>query len=41
MIGALVNKYRLNELYNTEVDFMNRKNKEGKKVQKLTKTLEK
>ena len=38
MIGALVNRYNLNDLYNAEVDFINRKNKDAKKVQKLTKT---
>lgn len=41
MVGALVNKYNLGELYNTEADFINKKNKDAKKVQKLTKTIEK
>ena len=41
MVGALVNKYNLGELYNVEADFINKKNKDAKKVQKLTKTIEK
>lgn len=41
MVGALVNKYNLNDLYNAEADFINNKNKDSKKVQKLTKTIEK
>ncbi len=41
MVGCLVNKYNLNELYNTEADFINRMNKDAKKVQKLTKVLDK
>lgn len=41
MVGALVNRYNLGELYNTEADFWNKTNKEAKKVPKLTKTIEK
>jgi hypothetical protein len=41
MVLALVNKYNLNNLYNTQADFWNKANKDAKKVQKLTKTIEK
>lgn len=41
MVVSLVNKYNLDDLYNAEADFWNKANKDAKKVQKLTKTLEK
>lgn len=41
MVLALVKKYRLTDFYNAEADFINKTNKDAKKVQKLTKTLEK
>lgn len=41
MILYLVNKYNLHTFYNIEADFINRKNPDAKKVQKLAKTIEK
>lgn len=41
MVISLVNRYDISKLYNAEADFINRKNPEAKKVQKLVKTIEK